>query len=136
MCGCFLFVKTITPVFESLHLNENDHLTEIEALPSRVNLIRLGHCDILKKIRVPYDLVNLESLIIMWCPELEELPSLAHSTSLRGFVVSNGCCRIQKIEGLENCARLERLETSLEVPGLQSLEHMKKLRSVNLKASK
>ncbi|XP_057827591.2 disease resistance protein RUN1 [Cryptomeria japonica] len=126
------------PRLESLELKENHHLTEIEAVPTTVRSIEMSDCKMLKKLRVPCDLVNLERLQISYCPELEELPSFAHSTSLREFELVYGCYRIQKIKGLENCTRLEslRVETCWEVPGIESLEGMEKLRVVELRASK
>ncbi|GLJ44460.1 hypothetical protein SUGI_0932860 [Cryptomeria japonica] len=117
---------------ESLSLYNNDHLTEIEALPTTVKSMGLTSCKVLKNARVIYDLVNLECLHIMSCPELAELPSFARLTSLRE------CDRIEKIEGLENCTRLEslRVDTCWEVPGIESLEHMEKLRTLELRANK
>ncbi|XP_059063773.1 disease resistance protein RPV1-like [Cryptomeria japonica] len=95
---------------ESLNLHKNNHLTEIEALPPTLKSIRLRDCKMLKNIRAPCYLVNLEHLEIVSCPELQELPSFACSTSLREFELLEGCYRVQKIEGLEHCTRLEILK--------------------------
>ncbi|GLJ38067.1 hypothetical protein SUGI_0774860 [Cryptomeria japonica] len=131
------FAKDCYPRLESLRLVNNNSLTEIEALPTTVKSINLNDCKMLKKIRAPCDLENLEILYIETCPELEELPSFARSTSLIQFVLW-GCYRGQKIEGLENCTRLDCLvvETCWEVPGIQSLERVEKLSYVRLRANK
>ncbi|GLJ38063.1 hypothetical protein SUGI_0774780 [Cryptomeria japonica] len=125
------------PRLESLFLFNNP-LTEIEALSKSVKSIELASCRMLKNIRVTCDLVNLEFLKIKSCPELEELPSFTRLTSLREFELLCSCYRIQKIEGLEYCTRLEslRVDTSWEVAGIESLERMEKLRRVELRGNK
>ncbi|XP_057863882.2 disease resistance protein TAO1 isoform X1 [Cryptomeria japonica] len=102
------------PLLKTLQFLSNYHLVEIEALPASV-----------------------ECLYIRECPKLEELPSFARLTSFRKFVV-RGCNRIEKIEGLKYCTRLEilRLHTCWEVPGIESLQQMEKLRRLELKANK
>ncbi|GLJ38064.1 hypothetical protein SUGI_0774790 [Cryptomeria japonica] len=126
------------PRLQSLSLSSMDHLREIEALPTTIKSIELKYCKILKKIRATCDLVNLERLKIVSCPELDELPSFEHSTSLREFELRGGCYRIQEIEGLEYCTRLEslRVETCWDVPVIESLEQMDKLRRVEIRANK
>ncbi|XP_057839616.2 disease resistance protein RUN1-like [Cryptomeria japonica] len=126
------------PRLQSLSLSSMDHLMEIEALPTTIKSIELKYCKILKKIRATCDLVNLERLKIVSCPELDELPSFEHSTSLREFELRGGCYRIQEIEGLEYCTRLEslRIETCWDVPVIESLEQMDKLRRVEIRANK
>ncbi|XP_057855838.2 disease resistance protein RPV1 isoform X1 [Cryptomeria japonica] len=102
------------PCLQTLELDRNYQLTEIRALP-----------------------VKLEWLHIKSCPQLDVLPSFAQLTCLREFDVE-GCDRIEKIDGFEDCTKLEilRLHTCSEVPSIESLEQMKELRQVELKANK
>ncbi|GLJ52807.1 hypothetical protein SUGI_1124920 [Cryptomeria japonica] len=111
---CRILVSDHYPRLESLELHYNDDLTEIKALP-----------------------VKLECLDIRGSPKLVELPSFAQLTSLREFKLQ-GCDRIEKIEGLKHCTRLEILilHTCWEVPGIESLEHMERLKRVELRANK
>ncbi|GLJ52902.1 hypothetical protein SUGI_1127000 [Cryptomeria japonica] len=102
------------PHLELLDIAHNYHLNEIEALP-----------------------VKLGRLVIKSCPKLDVLPRFARLISLRDYEVRD-CDRIEKIEGLKYCTRLEtlRLHTCWEVPGIESLEQMVKLRTLDMRANK
>ncbi|XP_059075566.1 disease resistance protein RPV1 isoform X1 [Cryptomeria japonica] len=98
------------PCLETLILQNHHHLKEIEALPKTIQSISMINCEMLKNI-----------------------PSFAQLTSLEGFTLG-GCYQVEKIEGLENCTRLQtlRVDTCWEVPGIESLEHMEQLTRVKL----
>ncbi|XP_057867096.2 disease resistance protein TAO1 isoform X2 [Cryptomeria japonica] len=124
------------PGLESLRLWYNKHLTEIDVLPTTVKRIELLGCDMVRNIRGLDRLVNIQTLWIIGCPELDALPSFAQSTSLRDFVLT-GCYGDKKIAGLEHCRALERLRvhTRWEEAGIQSLERMERLMHVDLRAA-
>ncbi|KAH9288756.1 hypothetical protein KI387_032873, partial [Taxus chinensis] len=121
------------PSLETLEICNDDNLTEIEALPRTVKDIRLENCKMAKNIRGFGGLVNLQKLRITSCPELQELPSFAESTSLRKFELI-GYYKAVTLEGLEQCRSLEvlRADTNWEVPGIETLEHMDRLRRLQL----
>ncbi|GLJ27323.1 hypothetical protein SUGI_0536190 [Cryptomeria japonica] len=97
---------------ETLTIQCNINLTEIENLPSSVR-----------------------KLVISKCPNLSALPSFAQLTSLREFVL-RGCKQVKQIEGLNHCRELEVLEahTGWEVPSIQGIECMERLRTLQLTA--
>ncbi|KAH9289022.1 hypothetical protein KI387_033139, partial [Taxus chinensis] len=127
------------PGLHKLELLQNHHLTEIEALPTTVKHIRLQNCEMLKNIRVINgDLLNLETLIIYNCAELYMLPSFAESTGLNCFEL-RGSNKVEKIEGLQRCTSLEKLEAFTciqKVLGIESLEYMENLRTLQLIGNK
>ncbi|GLJ43674.1 hypothetical protein SUGI_0909200 [Cryptomeria japonica] len=102
------------PSLETLELWFNYHLTEIEVLPTKVKTIKL-----------------------IGCKKLKNLPSFAQLTSLIEFELSDRT-QVEKIEGLEHCRLLEslRVDTCGDEPGLEGLEHMQKLRRLQLRANK
>ncbi|GLJ33270.1 hypothetical protein SUGI_0669410 [Cryptomeria japonica] len=123
------------PGLETIFIEYNKHLTEIQVLPSTVKNIRLSESKMLRSISGVGDLVRLQWLIITGCPELDELPSFVQLASLRVFELK-GCYGVKKIQGLEHCRALEELtaETMWEEAGIESLERMERLRIVKLTA--
>ncbi|XP_059076263.1 disease resistance protein RPV1-like [Cryptomeria japonica] len=107
------FSEACCPHLETLHVIDNHHLEDIEAVPRTLQSIRLKNSEMLK-----------------------DIPSFAGFTSLREFHLS-GCNRIEKIEGLENRTSSQELtaETCLEGPDIQSLEHMQNLKWLQLRAN-
>ncbi|GLJ27313.1 hypothetical protein SUGI_0536060 [Cryptomeria japonica] len=95
---------------ETLTVEDNSNLLEIEGLP-----------------------IAVRKLVISGCPKLCAVPSFAKLTSLQEFEL-RGCYQVQKIEGLHHCRELETLKayTWWEAPGLQSLEYMERLRTLHL----
>ncbi|XP_057846804.2 disease resistance protein RPV1 isoform X1 [Cryptomeria japonica] len=118
-----------------IELSYNDHLTEIEVHPTRVEDIELKECKILRSIRGIDGLVNIQILKIIGCPKLDALPSFAHLASLREFELK-GCHGVKKIHGMEHCRALEtlRADTRWEKVGIETLERMERLRNVDLRA--
>ncbi|KAH9305928.1 hypothetical protein KI387_010332, partial [Taxus chinensis] len=118
---------------ETLTLYQNDHLTDIEILPTSVKTIELKNCKMVKNIKGIGSLVNLQSIHISECPELNELPSFVDLVSIK-WIIMQSCDRVEKMEGVEHLTSLEilRARTCWKSPGIQSLEHMEKLRSVEL----
>ncbi|GLJ45668.1 hypothetical protein SUGI_0961200 [Cryptomeria japonica] len=123
------------PGLESLHLSNNNRLTEIDVLPTAVKTVYLVRCKMLRNIKGIEGLVNIQSLSIIGCPELDALPSFAQSTFLQQFELK-GCYGVKKIHGLEHCRALERLtvDTRWKEAGIGSLERMVRLRHVDLRA--
>lgn len=75
------------PSLETLVLESNDHLMEIETLPLEVKSARLSRCKILKNISGIRNLVKLQELYIYGCPELDELPGLADLVSIEKIIM-------------------------------------------------
>ncbi|GLJ34594.1 hypothetical protein SUGI_0695780 [Cryptomeria japonica] len=125
------------PVIETFELRNIHQLTEIEVLPTTVKDLCLQGCKILKNINGIVDMVNIEKLRIIKCPGVEGLPSFAQLASLKEFVLQ-GSYGVNKIQGLEYCTTLEELtaDTRWEVLGIESLEHMERLRRVELRANR
>ncbi|GLJ27367.1 hypothetical protein SUGI_0537090 [Cryptomeria japonica] len=99
---------------QRLKLKDSVNLTEIEDLPSSVRI-----------------------LVITRCPKLSTLPSLAQLASLQEFKLIS-CFQLKKIEGLHHCRELEKLkaDTRWEVPCIESLECMERLRMLHLTSRK
>lgn len=100
------------PSLKILILVENHQLVEIDSLPLSVKALYLSTCPNLKSISRNC-LVELEKLHIWECGELKD------------------------IEGLENCRSLQILEAHTwgNVPVIQSLNHIEKLRSLRVTAA-
>ncbi|XP_057836205.2 disease resistance protein RPV1 isoform X2 [Cryptomeria japonica] len=113
VCRISIF-ENCCPSLETLTVENNCHLVEIDALPTTLKSLKLTECKMLKNI-----------------------PSFVRTTSLRELEV-RGCHQIEKIEGLEYCRTLEnlRVDTCREVPGIESLEYMEKLKELQLRANK
>ncbi|KAH9287841.1 hypothetical protein KI387_031958, partial [Taxus chinensis] len=124
------------PTLETLNIGDNDNLTEIEVVPMTVKNIRLENCKTVNNIRCIGGLAILENLSITRCPELQEVPSFKELASLRKFEVEDRY-KIVKFGGLEHCRTMEQLRAEIrwEIPGLQNLEHMERLRTVELKTN-
>ncbi|XP_059072548.1 disease resistance protein Roq1-like isoform X2 [Cryptomeria japonica] len=117
------------PSLEDIYLFSNDHLVDIQSLPTSVPRLEVSDCKTLKKATGLGGLANLQLLSIVRCPELNELPSFAELHSLK-FIWIRDCDEIVEIEGLENSRTLETLEvhTSRMSPAIQSLEGLEKLK--------
>ncbi|XP_057839987.1 disease resistance protein TAO1-like isoform X2 [Cryptomeria japonica] len=117
------------PSLEHIVLDNNDHLVDIQSLPTSVRSLEVSDCKTLKKATGLGGLANLQFLSIVRCPELNELPSFAELHSLK-FIWIRDCDEIVEIEGLENSRTLETLEvhTSRMSPAIQSLEGLEKLK--------
>ncbi|XP_059072536.1 disease resistance protein RUN1 isoform X1 [Cryptomeria japonica] len=63
------------PSLEVFVLSKNNHLVDIQSLPTSVRSLRVSDCELLKKATALGGLANLQSLSIKRCPELNELPS-------------------------------------------------------------
>ncbi|XP_059076797.1 disease resistance protein RPV1-like [Cryptomeria japonica] len=100
------------PGLETLMLEDNDHLTEIQVLPSTVR-----------------------KLEIIECPKLSALPSFEKMHSLREFEL-RGCYQVREIEGLHHCRELEVLKayTWWEMRRIQSVERMERLKTLHIRA--
>ncbi|XP_059064017.1 disease resistance protein RUN1 isoform X2 [Cryptomeria japonica] len=79
------------PSLNTLYLYHNDHLTEIQVLSSTVRHVTLACCEKVRNIRGIVELVNIQTLCIEDCPEMESeiesemdaLPSFLKSAWLR-----------------------------------------------------
>ncbi|KAH9289138.1 hypothetical protein KI387_033255 [Taxus chinensis] len=96
------------PCLRTLSLQYNDHLMEVETLPTAMESIELVGCKILKNIRSICGLVNLQTLKISDCADLNALPCLAELTSLKKIELE-GCYNVVKLDGLEHLRSLEKL---------------------------
>ncbi|XP_057839989.2 disease resistance protein RUN1 isoform X2 [Cryptomeria japonica] len=118
------------PSLEHIVLDNNDHLVDIQSLPTSVRRLEVSDCKTLKKATGLGGLANLQILWIESCPELNELPSFAELHSLKEIYIRY-CDEIVEIEGLEKSRSLETLEvvqTSWKSQGIQSLEGLEKLK--------
>ncbi|GLJ33817.1 hypothetical protein SUGI_0679920 [Cryptomeria japonica] len=125
------------PGLETLYIDSDQNLMEIEVLPTTVKDIELQKCEMLRNIRGIVGLVDIQKLTITGCPKLDELPSFAQLTSLQELQLQ-GCYRVENIQGLEHCRALEmlRVDSRWEAAGIESLESMEKLRRVELIANR
>ncbi|XP_059072539.1 disease resistance protein RUN1 isoform X2 [Cryptomeria japonica] len=124
------------PSLEYIDLRGNDHLVDIQSLPTSVRRLQVLDCKTLKKATGLGGLANLQLLSIVRCPELNELPSFADFHSLKEIQIRD-CDEIVEIEGLEKSRSLETLEvvqTSWKSQGIQSLEGLEKLKRLVMAA--
>ncbi|XP_059072546.1 disease resistance protein RUN1 isoform X3 [Cryptomeria japonica] len=124
------------PSLEHIVLDNNNHLVDIQSLPTSVRRLQVSDCKTLKKATGLGGLANLQLLSIVRCPELNELPSFADFHSLKEIQIRD-CDEIVEIEGLEKSRSLETLEvvqTSWKSQGIQSLEGLEKLKRLVMAA--
>ncbi|GLJ36539.1 hypothetical protein SUGI_0734160 [Cryptomeria japonica] len=128
------FSEDCCPALETLKLQINEHLTEIDVLPTTIKELELFSCKMMMNISGIAGLVNIQILIISNCPKLDALPSFAQFASLKRFEL-RGCYGVKKIQGLEHCRAVEMLkvDTMWEEAGIESLERMERLRSLHLR---
>ncbi|GLJ35499.1 hypothetical protein SUGI_0713810 [Cryptomeria japonica] len=124
------------PSLRSLRLRHNAHLTEVDTLPTTVEDIQVISCKLLMNINGISDVVNLRELKLSGCPELTALPSFDKLASLEVFKLTGGN-KVEKIQGLQECTSLKKLHcTCWEVPGIENLGQLGRLRRLQLIAKK
>ncbi|GLJ27160.1 hypothetical protein SUGI_0532490 [Cryptomeria japonica] len=124
------------PCLTTLTMWNNDNLTEVDTVPATVEAIVVDTCDSLRSISGIGGAANLRELTITSCQELNRLPSFEKLASLKFFVMSGGN-KVKKIQGLQHCTSMEVLSCICwEVPRMESLEHMQRLRRLSLVAKK
>ncbi|GLJ34187.1 hypothetical protein SUGI_0687110 [Cryptomeria japonica] len=122
------------PNLKDLTISGNTQLMEIKSLPKSINYLLLSDCEVLKNTRCIGGVVNLRQLYISACGELDELPNFTLLTLLNEFTMIK-CPKVSRIEGLQHCTSLEKLEieTSWKLPGIQSLEKIDRLKELSIK---
>ncbi|XP_059073879.1 uncharacterized protein LOC131053315 [Cryptomeria japonica] len=126
------------PGLKILKLWENYHLTEVDNLPTAVEDIHVMHSELLRNISCIGGVVNLQYLRLIYCPKLGTLPRLDKLASLKVFRLS-GVNKVETIQGLQYCTSLESLKIEgkcWEVSGIESWEHVERLRWLCLQAKK
>ncbi|GLJ34715.1 hypothetical protein SUGI_0698590 [Cryptomeria japonica] len=116
---------------------------ELDLLPSFAELIflkefELKGCNKVEKIEGLQYCRLVEKVLITDCPELNGFPSFAELTCLKEFELK-GRNKVERIEGLQHCSSLEELLVSYscwELPGIESLQQMQKLKTLQLVAKK
>ncbi|GLJ25363.1 hypothetical protein SUGI_0485650 [Cryptomeria japonica] len=115
----------------------NDHLTEVDSLPTAVEEIRFDSCGLLRNLSCIGGVVNLQTLRLWYCTELETLPSFDKLASLKAFEIK-GCSKVETIQGLQHCTSLARLQIECvkcwDVSGTESWEHVQRLKILHLVA--
>ncbi|GLJ10670.1 hypothetical protein SUGI_0132730 [Cryptomeria japonica] len=94
------------PSLEWLELHNNDHLRDIQTLPTSMRTLRVSRCKMLKKIMGLRCSANLQFLCIKWCPELNEIASFTDFHSIKEVRIED-CNKVVKIEGLQHSRSLK-----------------------------
>ncbi|XP_057853108.2 disease resistance protein RPV1-like [Cryptomeria japonica] len=126
------------PRLKILRLWDNNHLMEVDTLPTAVEEIWVDYCGLLRNISGIGGMVNLQYLMLIHCPELDTLPSFYKLSSLKVFRLQ-GDNKVETIQGLQHCTSLEMLTVEgkcWEVSGTKSWEHLQRLRRVQLVVKK
>ncbi|XP_057836022.2 disease resistance protein RPV1 isoform X2 [Cryptomeria japonica] len=111
------------PSLETLILSFNNDLTCIESLPRSLQTIELVLCERLKNIKGITGLINLRSLCISDCTDLDEPSSFVDLHSIKDISIIR-------------CDKFLKALTSWESRGMQIWEDVEKLKTLQLAAKK
>ncbi|XP_059073305.1 disease resistance protein RUN1-like [Cryptomeria japonica] len=123
------------PSLKTLTISD-DHLMEVDTLPTIVEDIWVKRCKLLRNISGIGGIINLQYLRLSHCSELDTLSCFDKLASLKRFTLE-GANKVETIQGLQHCTSLEELKIEgkcWEVSGIESWENVKRLRRLRLVA--
>ncbi|XP_057823688.2 disease resistance protein RUN1-like [Cryptomeria japonica] len=126
------------PNLKNIGLWLNDHLTEVDTLPTKVEHVVVLDCKLLRNVNGIGGVVNLRKLRLRDCTELETLPCFDKLGLLKEFSLEGGN-KIEVILGLQHCTSLEELHIEgkcWQVSAIESWEHVQRLRELKVLAKK
>jgi hypothetical protein len=128
-----LFDEGVCPNLQKLVLEFCINLVVVGTLPNTLTNVYLRSCDNLRSIEGLCGLAMLRGLEIVWCNELQELPSVKTWVSLETLSI-NTCVKLKSIRDLAQLTKLWELNVfnCPELEDLEGVEYCKSLKYLHV----